>query len=274
MNTEDRASEAATGAGEWIKLATHAQQAVSGLRHGDIEPALTEIGRTYRVAAQTVRRLVRAKRFLDLFSKDDPALARTLESCSFPVVETIARWSKWDRDGARDAARRFAEQQLSVRQAQMLERRARELRGPMPNDRIPKTLAATMIRALEAEMSRRHQILYKATWANMTFRPALRRMETPRFIQDLAFRGATMPFISLILTPEEATQSTRDIAVAIIHSHPQRVAAGLAAQLAGLWFLDCRGLLVSSDSEQAGFLKWIVEPYAEAGLEYFIPDFA
>ena len=269
MTTPDDEFEGTTRSGEWIKLAARAEQALSAAPRGSIETTLQELGDAYGVAAQTLRRLVSIKRFLDGLSPFEPDLANALEDCSVPAVEAIIRWWKWDPDGARDAARRLTDAELSVREMQTLERKARERRGPKSSDRMSQIQARNLIRKIELEMCLRHGPDYRATWANATFRPALRQMVTPRFIQELAFRGASMPGVSLVLTSSD--KGARDVAVAVVHSNPERVAPGLAAQLAGLWFLEYRGLLVSTDSGQDELLDWVTRPYAAAGLEYFIP---
>lgn len=263
----------ATAAGSWFALATETERAVSARVHGEVGAALQALGDSHGVAAQTLRRLVAAKRFTDLVAVGEPALATGLRNANLAAAEAIARWWKRDPNEARAAALQLVGERLSVREIEALERRSRPRAASTLGDRMQRATAVAIVKRIEHEMSRRHGVDYRATWSGGAFRPAVRRPVTPRFMRELSFEGAIMTGLSMVLTPSSATDA-RPVAVAYIHSRPENHAAALAAQLAGLTFVGFGGLLVSPRPEDSSLLLSLAEAYAPAELQHLIVDLA
>lgn len=271
---DDRATPAtpatpATAAGSWVLLAAEAERAVSERAHGEVGAALQELGVCHGVAAQTLRRLVAAKRFTDALARAEPALAAGLRDANLAAAEAIGRWWKRDPAEAKAAAQRLLAERLSVREIEDLERRSRPRPALALGDRMQKPIAVAIVAKIEAEMSLRHGVQYHATWASGAFRSAIRRMITPSFMRELSFEGAVLTGVSIVMSSEPTPEASL-LAVAYIHSRPEHHGAALAAQLAGLTLVGFKGLLVSPRPEDASLLLSLAKAYPPAELEHLI----
>lgn len=238
---------------DWPAVASEAMDELRDVRHGERGQRLDVLARKHGLAAQTVRRLIAAKRFLDALTEQEPELARDLGRHSFAAVEAVDRWWRRDPLAARKTAVRFVAERWTVRQ--MLAAESSAPGSGVAANRMPRIVAKHIAEVVIAKVGEQRNCTCRIIWAAAPYTVALdrERVEQP-FMRHLRDMGLSAPGIAFILRAESDSHAT-DIAVAIVRDDPERSAFGAVAMLAGLSFARMEGLLVGFEPERAGW--WI-----------------
>jgi hypothetical protein len=88
---------------DWKTRAREARARLRDAKHGERESALRSIAGTNDV--NTVRREIFVLEFVDLLKRADPELAKALKDAPLSAMETLARWSSFDKAAAMKAAK-------------------------------------------------------------------------------------------------------------------------------------------------------------------------
>jgi hypothetical protein len=88
---------------DWKTRAREARARLRDAKHGERESVLRSIAGTNDV--NTVRREIFVLEFVDLLKRADPELAKALKDAPLSAMETLARWSSFDKAAAMKAAK-------------------------------------------------------------------------------------------------------------------------------------------------------------------------
>ncbi|PZR82160.1 MAG: hypothetical protein DI537_37105 [Stutzerimonas stutzeri] len=251
-------------ANNWLKVADKAFFAYSQAPHGGKEAALRSEAASHGVAPQTLRRLLAGRQFLDRLLSSEPGLAQALRSASFAAVEVIARWHRWDRHGAADAARQLLSEATSVRALAAAEQEARRARGETRVQRLPRDVASQIGEAIVAHASSLLDRKLGVTWASHSYRTALTQPREPAMFARLRELGASPSGISLVLADDT---SGPELAVVVMMRHPRMHAFAGMAQLAGLHHRGFGGLFVTFEPDEAEAFASLAREFLPARID-------
>lgn len=259
------------GAANWLKLADEVFLTFSRAPHGAKEAALVEAAARHGVAPQTLRRLLAGRQFLDRLVQTEPGLTQALRTSSFAAVEVLARWARWDRHAAADAARKLLAEKMSVRQLAMAEQEARRQKGNTAVQRLPMDvalqIATTITETASSLLSRKLHV----TWASNAYRTAVTAAREPQMFKNMRERFGISPSgVALVLDDDPV--SAGEVAVAILSRHPRVHAFSALSMLAGLKHQGFEGLLVSFATEPMTWLDGLASTFNPARIGVIVLD--
>ncbi|SIR56927.1 hypothetical protein [Bosea sp. TND4EK4] len=253
------------GADNWLKLADAASLEVAQATHGNKESALASEATRHGISPQTLRRLLAGRQFLNRLIQTEPGLAQALRTSSFAAVEVIARWSRWDKAGAAQAARKLLADKTTVRQLATAEREARRQHGLTGIKRLPSDVATHIAAAVAEAAANLMERDLTIAWTSHTYRGALQKRAEPGFFKHLREQFRAGPS-SITLVLSSGSPAEKDIAVIIVTSEPKLHAFSALSQLAGLSCVGFEGLFITFDPGLSDWLDALARAFAPAPI--------
>ncbi|MFC5423283.1 hypothetical protein ACFPOB_27440 [Bosea eneae] len=273
MPKQGERDDGIVGAENWLKLADEIFSTFSQAPHGAKETVLASAAAKHGVSPQTLRRLLAARQFLDRLLQTEPGLAQALRTSSFAAVEVIARWARWDRLAAADAARKLLAEKTSVRQLATAEQTARKHKGNTGIQRLPMDVALQAATTITREVSALLGRQLHVTWASHAYRTAVTGAREPSMFVHLREQFGIGPSgVALVLDDDQFTRG--EIAVAILTRHPKVHAFSTLSMLAGLGHQGFGGLLVCFEPKLISWLQGLARAFspAQVGVLALDPD--
>lgn len=122
----NRSSSTSLGQPSWFDLAREVSQAAAGKGYGGHEEVYAAFAAERGLHIQSVRRALTALTGISKVAALDPGRAGRLPDLPVTVVNTIARWTEYDRRAAFEAMDRYEAGAIGTRQIDIEEREARK----------------------------------------------------------------------------------------------------------------------------------------------------